>query len=207
MTLESLVAMAAALAILAITPGPGVLAVISRAVGHGFADAAVMTLGIVLGDLVFFTAALTGWAAVAQAFGGVFEAVRLIAALALLAMGARMVRASFRRETAAAHATQLGSVKRRAFASGFLLTLGNPKAILFYLAFLPTFVDLARMDAVDALAVVAVIVAVVGSVLLGYAALAARAARCLSRPAFARWMLRGAGALLIGTGAAVAVRS
>lgn len=206
MTLESLLAMAAALAILAITPGPGVLAVISRAVGHGFADAAVMTVGIVLGDLVFFAAALTGWAAVAQAFGGVFGAVRLIAALALLLMGARMVRASFRPGTSGP-APAAGATKRRAFAGGLLLTLGNPKAILFYLAFLPTFIDLARIGPADALAVGAVIIGVVGGVLLAYAALAARAARCLSRPAFARWMLRGAGALLIGTGAAVAARS
>lgn len=206
MTPETLLAMAAALAVLALTPGPGVFAVISRAVGHGFADAAVMILGIVLGDLVYFAAALTGWAAVAQAFGGVFEAIRLAAALVLLLMGLRMVRASFRREDSADAPARV-AVKRRAFTGGFLLTLGNPKAILFYLAFLPTFVDLTRMSAADGMVVGAVIVGVVGGVLLGYAALAARAARCLSRPAFARWMLRGAGTLLIGTGAAVAARS
>ncbi len=205
MTPESLLAMAVALAILAVTPGPAVIAVISRAVGHGFADAAVMTLGIVLGDLVYFTAALSGWAAVAQAFGGVFEAIRLAAALVLLVMGARMVRASFHRgETPA---PPRNATKRHAFTGGLLLTLGNPKAILFYLAFLPTFVDLSRLSAADAAAVVGVIVGVVGCVLLAYAALAARAARCLARPAFARWMLRGAGTILIGTGAAVAARS
>lgn len=203
MTLENLVAMAAALAILAVTPGPGVFAVVSRAVGYGFADAAVMTVGIVLGDLVYFTAALTGWAAVAQGFGDVFGIVRLIAAAALVVMGGRMIRASFKPAPPPANGA---GVKRRAFATGLLLTLGNPKAILFYLAFLPTFVDLTRMDALGALEVGATIVAVVGGVLLGYAALAARAATCLSRPAFARWMLRGAGSLLIGTAAAVAAR-
>ncbi|SBV95916.1 LysE type translocator family protein [uncultured Alphaproteobacteria bacterium] len=206
MPFETLAAMAAALAILAVTPGPGVLAVISRAIGHGFADAAAMVVGIVLGDLVFFTAALTGWAAVAHAFGDVFEIVRLVAAVALVAMGGRMIRASFR---GAAHPPPPArtAVKRRAFAAGLLLTLGNPKAILFYLAFLPTFIDLGRVDAVGALEIGAVIVTVIGGVLLGYAALAAKAATCLSRPAFARWMLRGAGSLLIGTGAAVAARS
>lgn len=203
MTLETLAAMAVALAILAVTPGPGVLAVVSRAVGHGFADAAVMTIGIVLGDLVYFAAALTGWAAVAQAFGEVFEIVRLIAAAALVLMGGRMILASFKATSSRSGGT---AVKRRAFVTGFLLTLGNPKAILFYLAFLPTFIDLTRVDVPGALEVGATIVAVVGGVLLAYAALAARAAACLAHPAFARWMLRGAGSLLIGTGAAVAAR-
>lgn len=206
MALETLAAMAAALAILAVTPGPGVLAVVSRAVGHGFADTAVMILGIVLGDLVYFAAALTGWAAVAQAFGGVFEAIRLIAAAALVAMGGRMLLASFR-GAKTAPPPQQRRARHRAFVTGFLLTLGNPKAILFYLAFLPTFIDLTRIDAVGGIEVGATIVVVVGGVLLGYAALASRAATCLSRPAFARWMLRGAGSLLVGTGAAVAVRS
>ncbi len=204
MTLEALATMAVALAILAVTPGPAVFAVVSRAVGHGFADAAAMTVGVILGDLVYFAAALGGWAAVAQAFGDVFGIVRLIAAAALVAMGGRMIRASFRPASEAAPVRP--GMKRRAFVTGLLLTLGNPKAILFYLAFLPTFVDLTRIDAVGALEVCATIVAVVGGVLLGYAALAARAAGCLSRPAFSRWMLRGAGSLLIGTGAAVATR-
>ncbi len=202
MAIETLAAMAAALAILALTPGPGVFAVVGRAIGHGFADTAAMVGGIVLGDLVYFTAALTGWAAVAEAFGDVFGIVRLVAAAALAVMGGRMILASFRH----APATARTPVKGRAFAAGFLLTLGNPKAILFYLAFLPTFIDLTRIDAVGAAEVAAVIVVVVGGVLLAYAAAAARAAACLSRPAFSRWMQRGAGAILIGTGAAVAGR-
>lgn len=205
MQIETMLAMAAALAIAAATPGPGVIAIVARAVARGFKDAAAMSAGLVLGDLVFFIAALTGWSAVAGMLGGVFEIVRIVAAVALVLMGGKMMLASFK--TAEIPRDQPAPVAHRAFVAGFLLTLGNPKTILFYLAFLPTFIDLTRVDAWGAFDLVLVIVSVVGSVMLCYAAIASRAARCLARPAFARWMLRGAGTMLIGTGAAVAARS
>lgn len=208
-TLETLLAMAAALAVAAATPGPGVLAIVARAVASGFKDAAAMSAGLVLGDLVFFTAALTGWSAVAGMLGGVFEIVRIVAAIALVLMGLKMMIASFKaaKDSPATPIAAPDGVARRAFMAGFLLTLGNPKTILFYLAFLPTFIDLTKVDAWGAVDLALVIVGVVSVVMLSYAAAAAKAARCLSRPAFARWMLRGAGTMLIGTGAAVAARS
>ncbi len=204
MSYETLAAMAVALAIAAATPGPGVLAIVSRSIARGFRDGAAMSAGLILGDLVFFTAALTGWTAVAGAFGEIFFVIRIVAATALILMGARMLVASFAdapEERRAAPPTA-----HRAFVAGFLLTLGNPKTILFYLAFLPTFIDLSRVDAQGAVDLVGVIVVVVGGVMLAYAAIASRAARCLARPAFTRWMQRGAGTTLIGAGAAVAVR-
>jgi threonine/homoserine/homoserine lactone efflux protein len=203
MSHETLAAMAVALAIAAATPGPGVLAIVSRSVTRGFRDGAAMSAGLILGDLVFFTAALTGWTAVAGAFGEIFFVIRIVAATVLVAMGARMLIGSFA-DAPKPHAVP--PTAHRAFVAGFLLTLGNPKTILFYLAFLPTFIDLSRVDAQGAVDLVGVIVVVVGGVMLAYAAIASRAARCLARPAFTRWMQRGAGTTLIGAGAAVAVR-
>ncbi len=200
---ETLATMAVALGIAAATPGPGVFAIVSRSVTHGFRDGAAMSAGLILGDLMYFTAALTGWTAVAGLFGEVFFVIRIVAAVVLVLMGARMLIGSFSRAPSA-HAPTAAA--RRAFVAGFLLTLGNPKTILFYLAFLPTFIDLSRVDAWGATDLVGVIVCVVGAVMLTYAAIASRAARCLARPSFTRWMQRGAGTTLIGAGAAVAVR-
>jgi len=205
MDVHTLAAMALALGILAATPGPGVLAVVSRAAGCGFRDGAMMSAGIALGDTIYFLAALTGWSAVAGMFGEVFWTIRMIAAAALVLMGLRMIRASLRAAAGEA-APAAPRARRRAFVAGFLLTLGNPKATLFYLAFLPTFIDLSRVDALGAAGLIALIVSVVGGVMLGYAALAARAASAIARPAFSRWMHRGAGTVLIGAGATVAIR-
>ncbi|WP_337995673.1 LysE family translocator [Oleispirillum naphthae] len=204
METHTLLAMAVALSIAAATPGPAVFAIVSRAMARGFRDAAAMALGIVLGDTAYFLAALTGWSAVAHAFGDVFSAIRIVAAAALVVMGGRMIHASFsaREETA-----QPPAPSRRMFAAGFLLTLGNPKTILFYLAFLPTFIDLTTVNVWGAAGLVGVIFTVVGGVMLTYAALAARAGHGLRNPALSRWMHRGAGATLIGAGAAVAMRS
>lgn len=204
MELHTLLAMAVALSIAAATPGPAVFAIVSRAVARGFRDASAMALGIVLGDTVYFLAALTGWSAVAHAFGDFFSVIRIIAAAALVFMGGRMIHASF---CAREEAPPPPAPSRRMFAAGFLLTLGNPKTILFYLAFLPTFIDLTTVNVWGAAGLVGVIFAVVGGVMLAYAALAARAASGLRNPAISRWMHRGAGATLIGAGAAVAMRS
>ena len=205
MEIHTLLAMAVALSIAAATPGPAVFAIVSRAVARGFRDAAAMALGIVLGDTFYFLAALTGWSAVAHAFGDFFSIIRIVAAAALIVMGGRMIRASFsaKGETAAPPPAP----SRRMFAAGFLLTLGNPKTILFYLAFLPTFIDLTTVNVWGAAGLVGVIFTVVGGVMLTYAALATRAGHGLRNPAVSRWMHRGAGATLIGAGAAVAMRS
>jgi len=202
---QTLLAMAMALSIAAATPGPAVFAIVSRAVARGFRDSAAMAFGIVLGDMVYFFAALTGWSAVAHVLGDMFSVVRVVAAVALIFMGGRMIRASFAARQD--NAPPSPSASRRVFAAGFLLTLGNPKTILFYLAFLPTFIDLTAVGPWDAVGLSAVIFTVVGSVMLAYAAVAARAAKSLRNPAVTRWMHRGAGAALIGAGAAVAIRS
>ena len=72
---------------------------------------------------------------------------------------------------------QAGATSRAGgdFLSGLLITLANPKVILFYLGLLPTFIDLQRLTAVDILVTVAVVSAVLGATLLGYALAAARA--------------------------------
>ena len=89
---------------------------------------------------------------------------------------------------------------------GFALTLGNPKAILFYAAFLPSFIDVTRLGLSDIALLVAVVTVVLFLVMLGYCSLAARARRLFQSRHSMRRLNRGAGALLIGAGVAVATR-
>ena len=100
----------------------------------------------------------------------------------------------------------LGSVGafRRGALDGFILTLGNPKAIVFYAAFLPTFVDLARIDAGDIAILIAVIAGVLTVTNMSYALLATRARLLFRSRRALRNLNRAAGTLMIGAGVAVA---
>jgi threonine/homoserine/homoserine lactone efflux protein len=95
---------------------------------------------------------------------------------------------------------------RRNLVGGLVLTLGNPKAIAFYAAFLPTFIDLTRITAAD----IAIIAAVIAGVLMvtntGYGLLAARARVFFKSRRAMRNLNRAAGTMMVGAGVAVAAR-
>src|SRR5690606_13017760 len=94
----------------------------------------------------------------------------------------------------------------RSLLLGFVVTLGNPKAILFYGALLPTFVDVAALTLPDVAALSAVVTVVLFLVLGVYAWLAARAGRAVKSERALRWLNRATGGILVGAGIAVATR-
>lgn len=204
MTVETIVSLVIALLVFAIVPGPGNFAVVARALSGGMGAAVAMIVGIAFGDLVFLTAAMAGMAAIGSMFGGFFIIVKYIGAAYLAWLGIQLWR-----QTPQLHEPN-GIRKRKGFprnaAAGFLLTLGNPKVILFYLGFLPVFVDLDRLSAGDAAALAIIVPVTVSLPLLGYAALAVRARGIFRQSGALRILNRTAGALLLGAGITVAVR-
>src|SRR6478735_5184832 len=139
MDLVTLAAFTIAYAIAVIVPGPGVAAVVARALGGGFRAAFPMVLGILAGDLIYLVFALFGLAAIATWFGPVFLVVRWGGALYLLYV-------AWQFWTAKPGSEQIGAKRDasrwKTFLSGLALTMGNPKTIVFYLALLPTVVPL-----------------------------------------------------------------
>lgn len=200
MDIVTLVAFAIAYAIAVAVPGPGIAAVVGRALGGGFAGAVPMVLGILVGDLVYLVFALFGLAAIAAWFGPVFVVVRWAGAAYLL-----YIAWSF--WTAKAGDEQIGARRDsglRTFLSGLALTLGNPKTIIFYVALLPTIIPLDRPVTLLGVAELVVIVTIVLLVIgLGYAALAA-AAREMFRSSRAVQVLNRTAAVVMA-GAAVLV--
>ena len=204
MTLAGFIAYSGALALAAAIPGPGVTALVARALGSGFRSALFMSLGLILGDLAYLTAVVLGLAIVAQTFGMVFLVVKWagVAYLAWLAW-------SFWTSGITA-----GNVEARKGNSGFLasilagltLTLGNPKTMIFYLAITPTIVDLNAITFADygVLALLTVVVLLV--VLVPYLALAAKARWFLKTPRALRALNRTAATFMIGAAAAIAAR-
>ena len=188
---------------LAITPGPGILAVVARSSVGGFRHAVSTTAGIVLGDFVFITFALLGLATLSEVLGHLFVIVKYIGAVYLIGLGLAIVLS--KPDTGIVRAAHSPS-HLASFSAGLIITLSNPKAILFYVSFLPTFLNLSRLSIVDAVVLYIVAAIAVGSVMLGYGYITCRAKtsyRALSQKPYLRY---GAGAVLVVSGIYVAIR-
>ncbi|HWT98585.1 MAG TPA: LysE family translocator [Terriglobales bacterium] len=212
MDVKSLLVFAVALAIAAGIPGPGVLAVVSCAIGRGLKAALAMTCGLVIGDLVYFTAAILGMAALAHSMGELFFIVKLAGAAYLIWLGVKLWRAKVDLTPAAAlEQTNTPVVRSQRSHLGNLLaglgvTLGNPKTIAFYAGLLPTFIDLQRLTFPTALAMAGIVVLLVGGIIASYALVAAQARGFLGNRRYLKLVNRTAGTMMIGAGVTVATQ-
>ncbi|MGS1095608.1 LysE family translocator [Aquamicrobium terrae] len=204
MTLAGFLAYSAALGIAAAIPGPGVTALVARALGSGFRASFAMFLGLLLGDLFYLTATVLGLAFVAQQFGLVFLAVKWFGVLYLAWLGWRFWREGITPENVQAGKARGGLLS--SFVGGLALTLGNPKTMIFYLAITPTILDLNSITAADYTILVVVTAVVLTIVLLPYLVLAARARWFLSSPRALTLLNRTAGTFMMGAAAAIAAR-
>lgn len=195
MTSAGFLTYALALGVAAAVPGPGVVALIARALSSGFKAAMAFAVGLVLGDLTFLSAAVFGLALIAETLGELFVVVRLCAGLYLAILAVRLWRSAGRTDR-----VEGGPADRplASFVAGLTVTLANPKTIVFYLAVLPTLVDLRTITAGDYATLVGLTGSVLALVMTPYAALAARARDSLSEPAFRARVNRGAAAIMAG---------
>lgn len=171
MDLFTLFAFTVAYSIAVIVPGPGVAAVVARALGGGFKGAFPMVLGILTGDLAYFMFAIFGLAAVAAVFGPVFIVVRYAGAAYLLYV-------AYKFWTAKPGSEQMKPKNEdawRTYLAGFSLTMGNPKTIVFFLAILPTVVPLDQMSPIAFAELTAIVIIMLLIICSGYAWLASAA--------------------------------
>lgn len=187
---------ALALAVAGVTPGPSVVAVVSRVLGRGPVGAPMLCLGLVLGDLVWLSAAAFGLAALAQIYAPVFLAIRYAGAAFLVVLAWKLWRS--RGEALEVTAPPTRGEGLRLVAAGLSMALGNPKVMLFYLALLPALIDLDAVRAVDFLALSIITVCVVSGVLAFYVLLAQRARRLFASPRALRAVNRFSGATMFG---------
>lgn len=209
-TLAPLLTYAAALAVAAAIPGPGVAALVGQALGNGLRSALFFLGGIALGDVVWLSVAVAGLAALAQVFAGALLVVKL-------AGGAYLIWLAWKFWTSesglvrAQGATQQNGM--RSFVAGFTVTLGNPKTIIFYMALLPSVLDLRKVHLAEWSLLSALTVLVLFAVLSPYAVLAAKARGMMkSTDALARinraaaGIIGAAGVLILGQAAQALTR-
>lgn len=201
-----LAAFTVALAIAVALPGPGIFAVVSCALGRGLRAALTLIAGIILGDLIYFSLAVMGMAALARSMGELFVVVKFAGAAYLVWLGIKLWREQPADPAATDASAPSAHGDRRNLLAGFLVTIGNPKSIAFYAGLLPTFIDLEKLSAGDALAMGGIVILTVGLIPAAYAVAAAGSRRFFRSPARLRLLNRTAGTMLIGSGVTVAIR-
>lgn len=199
MSFASLATYCIALAIAVAIPGPGVMALIGTSLGGGLKKAIPMIAGIAFGDVTWLAFAVLGLAAVAEVYADAFTIIRYIGVAYLLFLAWK-----FWTNTSELKSEQVDN-RRTAFASalnGYIITLGNPKAMLFYLALLPVLLDLTSISVTDFAMIIPATYITLFVVLLPYALLASGARDWLKSSRVFKIMNRTAAAL-IGTAAII----
>jgi leucine efflux protein len=190
-------AFCAAILVFLALPGPGTFALLTSTAKGGFRAGAAATAGLITGDQVLLWLAVGGVAALLAANPFWFRAVQYAGAAYLAWVGFRLV---FSRSSAGGSPIR---IEPRQYArQAFLITLLNPKAIIFYMAFFPLFIDPARHQGLATFGAMALTIAAITAAycltLCAMAHVVTEKVRAHRR--LARWLERMAGALLIGFG-------
>ncbi len=197
MTFDHWLAFAAASAILVAIPGPTVLLVISHALGHGRRSAFATVAGVALGDLTAMTGSMLGLGAMLAASAALFGIVKWIGAAYLIFLGIKLWRAPV---TEVAEDKAVDPSQRRMFWHAYAVTTLNPKSIVFFVAFVPQFLDTSRPLPAQMSILVATFVTLAAINALTYALTASAARRTIKKPSVRRAVNRTGGTLLIGAG-------
>jgi threonine/homoserine/homoserine lactone efflux protein len=202
MALDHWLAFVAASAVLLAIPGPTVLLVISYALGHGRRSASSTVAGVALGDFTAMTASMLGLGALLATSAALFTVLKWVGAAYLVFLGIKLWRAPV--AEAAVDAAAPIARPGRIFLHAYAVTALNPKSIVFFIAFLPQFLDGTRPVLPQMVIFEATFLALATLNALTYALLASAARRTIRKPSVQRAVNRTGGTLLIGAGALAA---
>jgi len=193
----------AAAVLVTLAPGPDNLMVLSLSLARGRKQGVAFALGCAAGCLNHTALAALGVGALIAASPVAFTALKIAGGLYLVWLGVQALRHAGSAQAAAAAEGDC----RKLFLRGLMANAINPKVVLFFLAFLPQFVDPARGDAPWQMAALGLIFAVQGALLFGLIGLGGgHLGQILARnPAIKPWLDRVAGVTFIGIGARLAL--
>lgn len=205
MSLELWFAFVAASCVLLVVPGPTVMLVVSTALGRGRSSVWSTIPGVALGDFTAITVSLLGAGAVLAASATLFTAMKLAGAAYLVWLGIKMWRANPQLEEIQGDA--LPHSGRAMFWQAYVVTALNPKGIVFFVAFLPQFVNPAQPALPQFVLLAATFIVLATVIVAGWGILAGSLRARLRRPKALKLVNRLGGSFLIGTGIlTVAVR-
>ena len=203
MDLHVWLAFASASIALLLIPGPTVLLVLSYAISQGRRVALATVAGVALGDLIAMSASLAGLGALVLASANLFLVLKWVGAIYLVYLGIKLFRS--------APAASLGvlddapaATPRKVFAHSAAVTALNPKSIVFFIAFVPQFIDTHASLAPQFGVLVATFVGFAAINALGYAILADKLRQKIARPHVLPFLTRLGGGALVAMGIATA---
>lgn len=203
MTPSAILIFAAALFVAAGSPGPSIAALVSRVIAKGFRDVFPFLLAMWIGEGIWLSLAVFGLAFVAQTFHYVFVAVKWAGVAYLAWLAWRMWTAPV--EAKAGELPKEDSPVRL-FMAGMAVTLGNPKIMMFYLALLPTIIDLASVTLLGWLELTLAMAVVLVAIDLSWVFAAAQARKLLRSPRAMKIANRVSAGAMAGAAAAIAAR-
>lgn len=190
-------AFCAAIVLFLALPGPGTFALLNSTGKGGFRAGAAATFGVIVGDQVLLWLAVAGVAALLAAYPAVFKAVQYAGAAYLAWIGLKLLLAKGDGSASPVH------IEPRHYArQAFFITLLNPKAIVFYMAFFPLFIDPATHGGLPTFGAMALTIAAITALYcLALCAFAhAVAEKVKAHRRLTRWLERAAGVFLVGFG-------
>jgi threonine/homoserine/homoserine lactone efflux protein len=189
--------------VLSLTPGPAVLFVISSALRAGAPKASASILGILTANTLYFTLSASSLGALLISSDRVFFMVKWIGAAYLVYLGFRtlLVRSE---AVPAEEPVGARASAARLYRDGVVLQISNPKAIVFFSAILPQFIDAHRAVLPQIVILGLTSVVCEFAVLSSYTLAAARASMLAQQPRYTKWTNRIAGGLLLGAGVGLA---
>lgn len=200
MSFQAWLAFAAATAVLLAIPGPTVMLVVSYALSHGRRATLATVLGVALGDFTALTCSVLGLGAVLVASAALFTAVKWVGAAYLIYLGIKLWRAPATVGDASNGAAPAETRPGRILFHAFAVTALNPKGIVFFIAFLPQFLDPARPMAAQLAVVTATFVGLAAINAGIYGLMASAARRAIRKPSVQLAVNRVGGTCLIGAG-------
>lgn len=201
MSLEHWLAFVAASSVLLAIPGPTILLVISYALSHGRNVASATVAGVALGDFTAMTASMLGLGALLATSAALFTVLKWAGAAYLIYLGIKLWRAPVSERAADIEEAEAPSAKPfRIFLHAYAVTALNPKSIVFFVAFLPQFLDLTQPLFIQMaiFEVTFLTLATLNATLYGL--LAALARNQIRKPKIQRIVNRTGGSLMIGAG-------
>lgn len=208
MTLESGITFFIAIFIFGITPGPGIFAILAKSMTQGAKSCWWLSVGMSISDICYLIMACFGLASLAYAWEEVFLVIRVLGGAYLIYLGWKMWTSvpALAQELADPNLKVEKKTHLSSFVQGFMISASNPKVILFYIAFLPTFMDVTQLGAQD-IAIASVLTFV--ALMLGLtmiALTAAQARKHLNSPKSLKIVNRTAGSIMASAGLYVGLR-
>ncbi|NTS30200.1 LysE family translocator [Phyllobacterium sp. BT25] len=199
MSIEHWLAFVAASAILLAIPGPTILLVISYALGHGRRFAVATVAGVALGDFTAMTASMLGLGALLAASATIFTVLKWVGAAYLIYLGIKLWRAPVS-NPGGGDAAVKEEKALPVFLHAYVVTALNPKSIIFFVAFLPQFLDLSR-PVLGQMVIFETTFLLLATLNAGtYALMASMARHTIRKPKVQRIVNRSGGSLMIGAG-------